>query len=313
MLDNFKHYYRLAKMKQEQKFQGGHWTNEDINDDLINNVPIYDVVNRRFAAFSSFTEAIYYKERDPKGNGKYFNTNTVPHDQHFASLCYLFRLCGSGINYKPSTDGSPFNSHGFGNFWIVDTIKRGMYRRDSWLDTLPESNFCDVKGYMLPMISGGMYNYIKSGAAYDLVDDIWRYINDGGKPREIFEIVEYGNSILQSMGLKRQNFVLCAFAMDLAEYFPTLVDPDSRVLVGSNARKCLKLIFPTRRGVGSNLDVTNESLQELCDITGNFSKKMDMEDVACDFIRYIQNFQSEDHIKLNKGIKYENSLSRLLC
>ena len=42
----------------------------------------------------------------------------------------------------------------------------------------------------------------------------------------------------------RQNFVLTAFAMDLAEYFPNLVDPNSRVLVGSNAKKCFTPNFP---------------------------------------------------------------------
>lgn len=309
MLDSFKHYYRLAKMKQEQKFQGGHWLDEDINDDLINKVPIYDVVNRRFAAFSSFTEAVYHKENDPKGNGMYFKSNTVPKDINFATLCYLFRLCGSGINYIPAK-GEPWGSHGFGNFWIVDLIRKGYYRRDGWIDYLPQKNFCDVKGYMLPMISGGMYNFIGSKRALRLVDHVWSEINlhQENDKYEIHEVVNIGNQWLLERGFKRQNFVLCAFAMDLAEYFPDLVDPNSRVLVGSNARKCLKLIFPTRSGMGSNLDTTNEALEELCEITGNHSKKYDMEDVACDFIRYIQNFQSPAHIESNKGIVYENSL-----
>ena len=300
MIENFIHYFRKAKMKQAQLYERALITNEDIGDDLINNVPIYDVVNRRFAAFSSFPEAIYHKDKDPKGNGVRFRANTVPKDIHFASLLYLFRLCGSGINYK--------SDHGFGNFWIVNCIERGMYRRDAWITELPAKGFCDVKGYMLPMIKGGMYGYIKSRQAYDLVDSIWNYITDGGEAREIADIVEYGNAILTTNGYKRQHFVLCAFAMDLAEYFPSLVRRDSDVLVGSNARKCLKMIFPDVKGIGTNREATNECLQYLCNITNNVNFRYDMEDVACDFIRYIENFQSPDHIKNNNGIKYKNSL-----
>lgn len=48
----------------------------------------------------------------------------------------------------------------------------------------------------------------------------------------------------------------------------------------------LKQIFPNAKGIGSNLDMTNDCLDYLCELTGNYSKKYDMEDVACDFIRY---------------------------
>ena len=37
---------------------------EDVNDDLIYHVPIYDTAHRRFAAFCAFTEAVWYKEKD---------------------------------------------------------------------------------------------------------------------------------------------------------------------------------------------------------------------------------------------------------
>lgn len=310
MVELFKEYYELARATQQYKFEKTITEDEynsRVDDALVRNVPIYDVVNRKYAAFSSFPEAIVKKHKDPKGNGRYFKANTVPHNQHLASLLYLFRLCGSGINYIPNVEGEPWGTHGFGNFWVVDCIRSGRYRRHSWLDQLPESKFCDVKGYMLPMISGGMYNFIKSGKAFELVDHIWDKLD--WRTKEIYEIVEIGNKWLIENGYKRQNFVLCAFAMDLAEYFPSLVDPTSRVLVGSNAKRCLKLIFPEVKGMGTNLDVTNEALRHLCDITGDHSLAYDMEDVACDFIRYINNFQSPAHIEANNGIEYKNKFS----
>jgi len=127
MLDQFKDYYNKAKLNQERLYQDYKWTKQDINDDLVWNVPIYDVINRRYAAFSSLLEAIRLKDKDPKGNGNYFlNTNFTNFD--FIFLSYLFRLCGSGINYIPKKD-MPWGSHGFGNFWIVDSIRNGRYTK----------------------------------------------------------------------------------------------------------------------------------------------------------------------------------------
>ena len=304
MITEFLHYYEVARKMQSMKFEGNPngYTQEDIADDLAFNVPIYDVINRRYAAFSSFTEAVWYKQKDPKGNGNIFKSNTVPHDYNFATLCYLFRLCGSGINYVPSQDGNIIGTHGFGNFWLVDSILNGYYRRDSWLNLLPESKFCDVKGYLLPMIKGGIRPFIMDHS-YDLVDEIWNEINT--HKYGIADIVDLGNHWLRSRGFKRQNFVLCAFAMDLAEYFPHLVSRDSDVLLGSNAVKCYKQIFEGRKNTKSE---HNKALEELCEMTGNLSEKYSMEDVMCDFIRYYENYQSPDHIKANNGIKYYNSL-----
>lgn len=295
-LDNFLQYYQKAKKMQELKFENIQWSESDINDDLVWNIPIYDVVNRKYAAFSSLLEAIKKQENDPKGNGKYFIKSKEIKNIDFITLCYLFRLCGSGINYVPKKD-LPFNTHGFGNFWIVDLLKDGITDSYIWIDNLPDNKFCDVKGYLLPMIKGGLNNFIKN-ESIDLVNNIYNYIVK--EKVGIKDVVDYGNSYLLKKGYKRQNFVLTAFAMDLAEYFPDIVDRDSDVYVGSNAKKCLKLILPNLK--------EDKAIRYLCDITGGFSKPYDMEDVACDFIRYLDNFQSEDHIKLNNGIKYRNNV-----
>lgn len=295
-LDNFLQYYQKAKKMQELKFENIQWNESDVDDDLVWNIPIYDVVNRKYAAFSSLLEAIKKQENDPKGNGKYFIKSKEIKNIDFITLCYLFRLCGSGINYVPKKD-LPFNTHGFGNFWIVDLLKDGITDSYIWINNLPDNKFCDVKGYLLPMIKGGLNNFIKN-ESIDLVNNIYNYIIK--EKVGIKDVVDYGNSYLLKKGYKRQNFVLTAFAMDLAEYFPDIVDRDSDVYVGSNAKKCLKLILPNLK--------EDKAIRYLCDITGGFSKPYDMEDVACDFIRYLDNFQSEDHIKLNNGIKYRNNV-----
>ena len=299
MLDRFIDYYGKAKMMQELKFQGKHWTAQDVNDDLVWNIPIYDVVNRRYAAFSSLLEALHLRDNDPKGNGEYFNSSLLLDETNFIKLCYLFRLCGSGINYKPKLDNQPpFGSHGFGNFWVVDQLKDGVVKFEDWLDVIPEKGFCDVKGYLLPMIKGGLNNYIKKDSSI-LLDELINFISKGNI-KGIKEVVDFGNKWLVSNNFKRQNFVLTAFAMDMAEYFPYLVCRKSDVYVGSNAKKCLKMIMP---GVKHD-----KALRTLCEMTGFNSMPYDMEDVACDFIRYIENFQSKEHIEMNNGIIYKNNI-----
>jgi hypothetical protein len=295
MLEQFKDYYNKAKMNQQRLYQGYNWTKQDINDDLVWHVPIYDVVNRKYAAFSSLLEAIDKKELDPKGNGNYFKEHKIDKD-NFIYLSYLFRLCGSGINYRPK-DLLPYGSHGFGNFWIVQELVLKRYDIVDWVNNIPDKGFCDVKGYLLPMIKKGLRNFIVEDSL-NLVDDIMNEVQQGGY--SITDVVDLGNHWLRSRGFKRQNFVLTAFAMDLAEYYPDLVDQDSDVYVGSNASKCLKMILPKMN--------KNKALRYLCEITGNYSKPYDMEDVACDFIRYIDNFQSDHHIRKNNNIKYWNNV-----
>jgi len=303
MVDQFLKYYEKAHMMQKHKYQKGNYNEQDIDDDLIWNVPIYDVVNRRYAAFSSLLEAIK-ADNDPKNNSIFFKeAKENISDLDFINLCYLFRLCGSGINYVPKSkdlfyNNEPFGTHGFGNFWVVDNLKNGILKTDNWIELVPDKGFCDVKGYMLPLIKGGLNNYIKKKSKY-LMEFLTNLILSN-KKQPIKKIVDKGNEFLISNGFQRQNFVLTAFAMDMAEYFPNNVDRNSDVYVGSNASKCLKLILPKMKH--------DSALRYLCDITGGYSEPYSMEDVACDFIRYKDNFQSPAHIKANKGLIFKNNL-----
>jgi len=127
---------------------------ELVDDDLIFHVRIYDMLDRRYAAFSSFLEAIKQKEKDPKKNGIFFkDLGDIPlYDS--IMLYYLFRLTGSGINYKPKST-MPFGTHGFGNCWLVERMLVNDTNYESWLESLRKHKgpFTDSKGYLLPQIS----------------------------------------------------------------------------------------------------------------------------------------------------------------
>ena len=116
--------------------------------------------------------------------------------------------------------------------------------------------------------------------------------------KEIYQITDLGNYWLKLNGFKAQNFVLTAFAADLAEYFPKYVDRFSRVYAGTNATKCIKTIFPKNNRKISEFDYINSVL--------DFQSKrygltlIDCEDSRnCDPVRYFQEYQSKN-IPLNK-------------
>jgi hypothetical protein len=310
--------YHYKSMIMEKHIIEKNYYNGDIktsiDDDLIFNVPIYDMGSRRYAAFCSFTEAVWKKENDVKGNGIYFLDHKINNDFDWFMLFYLFRLCGSGINYKPKKNDlfSSFEgTHGFGNFWIVDLIIKNKYTHQEWLEELKNINkpFTDNKGYLLPQFSfkGINSNHLKKYIleySKDLVDHLFNYVIKS--KRDIYQITDEGNKWLNNKGFKKQNFVLTAFAADLAEYYPQFVNINGLVYAGTNATKCIKAIFPKINKKISEFEYINEVLQ--------FQSKrysltpIDCEDSRnCDVVRYFQEYQSKYHIEKNNGVVMKNN------
>jgi len=285
-----------------------------VNDDLILNVPIYDMGSRKYASFSSFTEAVWWREKDAKGNGIFFKDHKILEEIDWLVLFYLFRLCGSGINYKPKKP--PFNlfegSHGFGNFWIVYSILKGKGTAEEWLSDLKSYNkpFTDNKGYILPQFTFNdtkqhLKKYIECYAK-PLVEHIHEQILI--KKHDIYQVTDLGNKWLMNRGFNRQNFVLTAFACDIAEYMPRYVDPTSRLYAGTNAIKCIKAIFPKKDRSTKQFDYINDVLQFQSERYN--LNPYDCEDSRnCDVIRYLKEYQSPQHIDLNHGnINWNNSI-----
>jgi hypothetical protein len=197
-------------------------------------------------------------------------------------------LCGSGINYKPG-------SHGFGNFWIVNMIEEGSYNLKEWLEKIPDSKFCDNKGYLLPQFSIGLKKYIEDYSV-DLVK--YLYFELINRKHNIIELVDKGNEWLKDKGFKRQNFVLSAFAADVAEYFPQYVDPSSMIYAGTNAKKCIRAIF-------GRCD-ESEAIDFLAKRYNSIPYSVE-DSRLCDPVRYFLDYQSRYHIEKNNGKVFQNN------
>ena len=330
VLDAIDDYHYKSLLMQEHFFEKKQIYSlaQKVDDDLIFNVPIYDLLDRRYAAFSSFLEAIYKGDEDPKGNGKFFKYKFKSniHEKDAIMLFYLFRLCGSGINYKPKEKSNdmfskcePWGTHGFGNFWIVDLIKDGIHDPGLWFEALKHHNkpFTDSKGYMIPQISypNQIGNHMKRfilEEAEGLIDHLYEFLRGpqisypgimGG--REIIQSVDYCNKYLIEKGFKRQAFVLAATMSDIAEYYPHLIDRKSMIYAGTNAKRCIDAIFTKTKGV-KRLEFESACIQFLADRYQ--APPYSVEDSRlCDVVRYFQEYQSIHHIKANNGRIYKNN------
>jgi hypothetical protein len=290
VLDALDEYHERSLLMQKYYFEKQEIENleQKVNDDLIFNVPIYDMLDRRYAAFSSFLEALDKKEDDPKGNGIRFKDHKIDKEFDLFMLYYLFRLCGSGINYKPG-------SHGFGNFWIVELIEKGYYTNEKWIQYIPENKFCDNKGYLLPQFSIGLKGYIEK-FSIELVHFLYNEVLL--RKHNIIELVDKGNDWLRNRGFKRQNFVLSAFAADVAEYFPQYVDPSSMIYAGTNAKKCIRAIF-------GRCD-ESEAIDFLAKRYNSIPYSVE-DSRLCDPVRYFLDYQSRYHIEKNNGKVFQNN------
>lgn len=287
----------------------------EVNDDLIYSVPIYDTAHRRYAAFCALTEALWRKETDLRRMGQHFVNHQIKNPFDWFMLFYLFRLCGSGINYVPryktDTLKDILGTHGFGNFWIVNSIINGKYTWLEWKEDLKNNikPFTDNKGYLLPQFSfkGQVGNHLKRFIleyAGDLVCKIYNKVLEGRL--DIYQVTDFGNDILMQNGFKRQNFVLTAFAADIAEYFSHLVNPKGFVYAGTNAVRCIKAVFPKISPKINEFEYINEVLQFQSDRYN--LNPIDCEDSrACDPVRYFQEYQSSDHIIKNNGRTMKNN------
>ncbi len=113
------------------------------------------------------------------------------------------------------------------------------------------------------------------------------------------------------LGCKRFKFVLTAWVMDIAQYFPELVDPSSDCYHGKNAEETMKICFEKPRGMKLQ-DFYDLGTRIIAECTGTWP--MDVEDVFCDFVRWIENYVPkkgfnhviENHIYNSSSLHWPN-------
>ena len=285
-------YHEKAKKLQTMNIESP--TGRDVTvdpgfkDPLMQYVTIYDCVERKYAGFSNAIQQIWCGTNNPK-RWQAKDCDYL-HDQ-FAEVTWMWlflyhRLTGSGASFS--------QDHGFRNnhVYTLATECNDRYEMVDMAHCLLTSGtpcFTSI-GNQIPPFPKPCHPYKRGSELYmvehssQLVSEVHLWLVSQPAPVGITKLVDHIEHLHRSWGLKMFHFVLTAWAMDIAEYFPQYVDPHSHVYYGKNALEAFDLMF-----AGFKKKLANEAMEMLMDVTGNMSP-MSLEDVACDTIRYLERY-----------------------
>jgi hypothetical protein len=319
--DDFIEYYKKAYLLQERNklipdsFYGKLTSDIKLQcgDPIMDNVTIYDTVNRKFAGFSKALEDIH-GVRVRKDLIKYqdFTNRLTSHQFHFLHLFH--RFTGSGSSFQPTylPDGTRNpREHGYYNNHVeelakaiesggIDLARRYIVECDKPMVTSvgnqpPSLKNGDPSKYRLAM------QYYFDNYAEKFIDAymtfLMNYEYEHNKPAGIKDGVDFSCQWHKDQGFKQWHFVLTAFVMDTAEYYPELVDPNSHCYYGANCIRGFDLMFIKEKSDPKKRDQWYEAcMTELCKAVNG--RPYDVEDVVCDIIRYWSEYipKGYDHL-----------------
>ena len=311
--DDFCQYYHKAQQMEKKSL------NQEYNytiDDLVQNVHIYNATIRRNAGFSNVLNDIHNGNDDETTLsfttiGKqlpFLPIERCNHDiytMHYLHLVH--RITGSGASFEAD--------HGYRNTIIpylarLESIEEMVEYIKSY-----KSPIFTSKGNQIPPFNKPNSPYIKGGIEYlceyapIISEEYVNYLDKFGG-RKIKEAVDFILDIHTQRNMKRYKFVLTAFVMDTAEYYPHLVDPTSHCYIGSNAIEAIELMFINTQSTKKET-FYDEVIDYLCfeykKPDGLSNDPYSMEDVLCDYIRYVENYIPRWYLRMAPLNKYNNN------
>lgn len=315
--NDFLIYYDKAHALQKENLKIEHAC---FDDPIMYNVTIYDIVNRRYAGFSKALEDLHGQRCT--GIIRYQSFYDKLDSLQFHLLHLFHRFTGSGASFQPTQlpDGSlnP-KEHGYCNnhtgvlaeimdvsnvataIQYIAKCKHPMVTSTG--NQPPSLKNIEPDKYRLAM------QYYFDNFAVEFVTDYLTWVKQGDyDPHEIKAAVDFSCGWHKIRGFKQWHFVLTAFVMDTAEYYPRLVDPKSHCYYGSNCEKAFKLMFQKEPSDGK---IKKADWNELCMTelvkARPTSLPYDMEDVCCDVIRYWTEYIPKGYSHLTKEQMVNNS------
>ena len=301
--EEFLRYYQMAKTQQEECNLGRiKHADSSVNDELMKHVELYDVVERKYAGFSQIVNDIFYgfTEEHPywdkmkdglmtKQRELISNNWTGKRNVHgLREWLYLFlfhRLTGSGINYSMKPSGYHntllFEMHQADNIAQLIYIIKGA--------TKP---FYTSVGYQFPSFPKPQGNYKRGGDYFlfefvpQLAEDVANFLENGDK-KDLREVGDFMFKWNTDRGLRAFRFQYAAFIADIADWFPEFVNRESPFYYGTNAKECVSYL--AKKSTKMQEEVFLDSvMMKIYEDTGSYP--YNAEDVACDSIRWIENY-----------------------
>lgn len=310
--EDFLRYYGKALILQQKNLK---IHDLSANDPIMDSVTIYDTVNRRFAGFSKALEDIHGK-RCRKDLIKYSDFSNKIDDKCFQFLHLFHRFTGSGASFQPMffPDGSRNpKEHGYHNNIVQDLAECMRLAGEDGIDLAKRF----IVKYQKPMVTSSgnqppslknpqpekyrlAMQYYFDNFAEDFVTDYLKWLK-AGETVSIKAAVDFCCAWHKKRGFKQWHFVLTAFVMDTAEYYPELVDPTSHCYYGANCIRGFNLMFEKEKSDPKNRAAYHEKCMTfLCDAVQG--RPYDVEDCVCDIIRYWSEYvpKGYDHITLEQ-------------
>lgn len=296
-----------------------------VGDPLMEAIPIYNTVERRYAGFSNVPELLWYGHNAPKfvleGSSSHregtkypkmwrpWRSRDMSDPHHLESWLYItlvHRITGSGASFE--------HDHGFRNSRVIEMqqVCDDVSAMAGWISNYDGPIFTSIGNQIPPFPKMGGREYLRL-LAPDLVMMVaaalmtWK--SQRPDPMPIKQCVDMVLKFHKALGCKQFKFVLTAWVMDMAEYLPELVDPQSNCYHGKNAIESINICF--ERTPGMKLQDWYDACTRLfADVTG--TKPMDVEDASpgCDLVRWIESYvpkKGYQHV-IDQGIYNGSSL-----
>lgn len=276
-----------------------------MNDDLMEKVTLYDVVERKLAGFSQIINDCFYGWTPdhpywPKMQaGKHSSQRKIiaeawtgKHKEfglpEWLYVFILHRVCGSAINY--ATQPSGYHNTILFNLNTATTIEE-MAK----MVTIYPYPFYTSVGYQFPAFpkppAGSRYkrggDYFLAEFAPRLARELAEWLSTNNEKKDLREIGEWMFEWNRKNGLRVYQFQYAAVLADIADWYPQFVNLDSMFYYGTNARECISyLAVPTQK---MNKDQFLDKVMERI-YADTKSVPYNAEDVCCDFIRWVENY-----------------------
>ena len=309
--EEFKRYYDLASIQQINCNLGiREHSDVDIRDNLMQNVQLYDVVERKYAGFSQIINDIFYNTSDKHPYIRKIKANMASDERKFAisqwsgkklsleTWLYIFlvhRITGSAINYAKIPSG--YHNTILFNLNTCENIKDIKQKIKNY-----DKPFYTSVGYQFPQFPKKPINssYKRSGDYYlceyadILIYDLCDFITK--KRRDFREIGEFMFNWNKSHGFNAFRFQYAAFLADIADWFPEYINRSSLFYYGTNAVECISYLAEKPKNVKKADHLDNIMIKIYEDLN---SLPYNAEDVCCDFIRWVENY-------IKPGIHYDH-------
>ena len=309
--DEYLRYFSIAKEQQEkcnvslnEPYGMIPHLESNVSDDLMHNVELYDVVERKFAGFSQIVNDVFYGWTEDHPYWKKMEANNVTvqretvaknwtgkhSDFKLPEWLYVFilhRVCGSAINYGTKPSGY----HNTLLFYLYDcpTIENMTAVVNNY-----DKPFYTSIGYQFPAFpKPPVGSRFKRGGDYYLTEyaprlarDFAEFLEKGGK-KDLREIGSFMLDWNVQNGLRQYKFQYAAVVADIADWYPEYVNRESPFYYGTNAVECISyLANPTSKMPKE--EFLDEVMMKIYEDTGAYP--YNAEDVCCDFIRWVENY-----------------------